>query len=68
MSAMTARDLVRRVLELDVPPKPTRDVDNPCDAYEPGEPEPSGHCMTDGHYMCRECTKADPEAIAERDA
>lgn len=34
-----------------------RDPDHPCDDFSPGDPR--GRCMTDGHYMCRECEHAD---------
>lgn len=34
----------------------TRDPDAPCDAWEQTDaPDGSGHCLTDGHYMCVEC-------------
>jgi hypothetical protein len=35
-----------------------RDVDAPCDAFEPGTPG-QGSCQTDGHYMCVECVHID---------
>lgn len=55
---------LRRILGLD---RPERDRDLPCPSrdFEPGTP--CGTCQTDGHYMCRECAHADPDAIAERD-
>jgi hypothetical protein len=34
-----------------------RDVDAPCTAFAPGEPSGTG-CITDGHYLCRECVHA----------
>lgn len=37
-----------------------RDPDNPCEAFDPGEP--SGDCSPDGHYMCQECRLCDLEA------
>jgi len=30
-----------------------RDPEAPCEAFAPGEP--SGDCLTDGHYLCDEC-------------
>jgi hypothetical protein len=61
------RALLRSILGFDRPALPERDLDLPCPSrdFEPGEPQ--GRCMTDGHYMCRECVHADPEALAERD-
>jgi hypothetical protein len=38
-----------------------RDPENPCEGFVPGEPERGGGCDGDGHYMCRECTKYEPE-------
>lgn len=35
-----------------------RDVDAPCEFFEPPSPEggsPVIECMTDGHYLCKEC-------------
>lgn len=40
-----------------------RDPDADCDDFEPGLP--AGDCMTDGHYMCRECRERDPEHVLE---
>ena len=34
-----------------------RDPEYPCEAFEPGDPEPDATCMTDGHYMCNECVR-----------
>jgi DNA-directed RNA polymerase subunit RPC12/RpoP len=34
----------------------TRDPANPCEAFDQtDDPDGSGECMTDGHYMCVEC-------------
>ncbi len=42
-----------------------RDVDAPCDVFEPGE---SGHgpCETDGHYLCVECVHIDLATLRRR--
>ncbi len=32
-----------------------RDVDHPCDVFEPGVPNGTGSCQSDGHYLCQEC-------------
>lgn len=60
---ITARDLVRRTLEigpaLDGTPG-LRDPDNPCHMFEPGEPGGIADCYGDGHYLCRECPHQDP--------
>jgi len=34
-----------------------RDPDARCEDFEPGEPTVNGDCITDGHYMCDECTR-----------
>lgn len=48
-----------------------RDVDHPCSVFLPLKPgeerDRFGQCMTDGHYLCRECVYMSPEALAERD-
>jgi hypothetical protein len=35
-----------------------RDPEYPCAEFLPGEP--SGQCMSDGHYLCNECTWSVP--------
>jgi hypothetical protein len=42
-----------------------RDVDAPCEEFEPGEPG-RGDCQTDGHYMCSECIHVDLRVLRER--
>lgn len=37
-----------------------RDLDNVCMDFTPGTPEP-GHCLGDGHYLCKECVEFRPE-------
>lgn len=41
-----------------------RDPEFPCAGFEPGEPAAVPFagvvCMTDGHYMCRECVHGPP--------
>ncbi len=38
-----------------------RDPEHPCDVFDPlpeGEhPDGRGDCLSDGHYMCRECRR-----------
>lgn len=60
-----ARRLIRSTIGLE--PPLDRDPDFPCPNRAFVEGKPAGDCWTDGHYMCRECANADPEAIAERD-
>lgn len=43
-----------------------RDVDAPCDVFEPGKPQVGGDCWTDGHYLCLECIHIDPDVYDER--
>lgn len=48
-----------------------RDVDAPCDVFEPaGEPgeyaNGTGECLTDGHYMCVECVHIDLQTLRRR--
>lgn len=33
-----------------------RDPDNVCEGFDPGTPAGT-ECMTDGHYLCDECTE-----------
>jgi hypothetical protein len=35
-----------------------RDPEHPCSLFELGKPD--GRCLSDGHYVCRECTQFDP--------
>lgn len=37
-----------------------RDPDSVCAEFTPGTPEP-GHCLGDGHYLCKECVEFRPE-------
>jgi hypothetical protein len=62
----TARDLVRKRIGIEDWPQSVRlpdglagirDVDAPCDGFEPGTPAGT-YCGTDGHYLCRECVHA----------
>lgn len=52
-----------------LPPDETpgvRDVDAPCEYYEPGEPGAGGGCHSDGHYLCRGqpgCRRFEPEEL-----
>lgn len=39
-----------------------RDPENPCDAFDAGGYDGKGHCYSDGHYMCTECSQLSPEA------
>lgn len=32
-----------------------RDIDDPCEEFEPGEREQFPQCQSDGHYLCKEC-------------
>lgn len=42
-----------------------RDVDAPCDVFEPGMPG-GGRCDTDGHYICVECVNMSENAVEFR--
>jgi len=49
-----------------------RDPETPCDqfvsAYSAGEDRPfDGSCMTDGHYLCKECPNMSRAAAVERE-
>ncbi len=44
-----------------------RDIENPCDLFQPGEPHESATCFTDGHYICRECVHISAETLAYRE-
>jgi hypothetical protein len=39
-----------------------RDPDDPCACYEPRRPRLGDFqdCLSDGHYLCRECCHLDP--------
>lgn len=41
-----------------------RSVSDPCDSYAPRAPQPADFrdCMTDGHYLCRQCALRSPAA------
>jgi hypothetical protein len=41
-----------------------RDPENPCDFYEPRKKRLNDwdDCLTDGHYLCRECVHQSPGA------
>ena len=48
-----------------------RDVDAPCDVFEPvGAPyqysKGTGECDTDGHYLCRECVHISLHEVRRR--
>lgn len=48
-----------------------RDVDAPCDFFEPaGAPwvyaDGTGDCETDGHYICKECVHISLRALRRR--
>ncbi len=34
-----------------------RDVDAPCEHFDGLDPDGSGDCMSDGHHLCRECSR-----------
>ena len=60
----TIRDLAKRNLEMagmaeSLRPKlcdrNVRDPENPCEAYEAGEPRKHADCEGDGHYLCAGC-------------
>lgn len=36
-----------------------RDPEHPCHLFELGTPD--GHCLSDGHYVCKECVHFDAE-------
>jgi len=42
-----------------------RDPEYPCDEFVPGLPG-NGHCDTDGHYMCAECSVMSRQAVEYR--
>ncbi len=39
-----------------------RDPDSPCDAFDGRHYDGTGDCMSDGHYLCVECSLLSPEA------
>lgn len=39
-----------------------RDPENPCDEFDAGGYSGRGRCMSDGHYMCTECSELSPDA------
>jgi len=39
-----------------------RDPDNVCESYDGLGYNGRGHCMSDGHYMCTECSELSPKA------
>jgi len=39
-----------------------RDPDYPCEAFDGERYDGRGDCMSDGHYMCTECSRLSPEA------
>lgn len=45
-----------------------RSVDAPCEVFDPveGDPDGSGDCETDGHYLCMECKHISLETMRSR--
>lgn len=39
-----------------------RDPDGPCETFDRLGYDGSGHCRSDGHYLCVECSELSPEA------
>ena len=39
-----------------------RDPDGPCEAFTATAYDGSGKCMSDGHYLCVECSELSPDA------
>lgn len=39
-----------------------RDPDNVCEAFDGRDYDGSGDCLSDGHYLCLECSRLSPEA------
>lgn len=39
-----------------------RDPEYPCDAFDGAGYDGSGNCRSDGHYMCKECSRLSPDA------
>jgi hypothetical protein len=39
-----------------------RDPDGPCEAFDGKGYDGGGRCMSDGHYLCTECSELSPEA------
>ena len=56
---MNTRQRIRALLGLERPHDGVdgvRDVDNPCEMFKLGEPDPDAkECWGDGHYLCAEC-------------
>lgn len=38
-----------------------RDINSPCEYYEPGETIPTAECHGDGHYLCQGCKNFQPQ-------
>lgn len=39
-----------------------RDPDNQCEGFDGLGYSGRGNCMSDGHYMCKECSELSPQA------
>ncbi len=39
-----------------------RDPDGPCEAFDGKGYDGRGHCKSDGHYLCVECSELAPDA------
>lgn len=39
-----------------------RDPDDLCEGFDAKHYDGRGHCMSDGHYLCTECSELSPEA------
>lgn len=39
-----------------------RDPENPCGEFDDAGYDGTGDCMSDGHYVCTDCSKLSPEA------
>lgn len=39
-----------------------RDPDGPCEVFDGRGYDGSGKCMSDGHWLCAECSELSPEA------
>jgi hypothetical protein len=39
-----------------------RDPDHPCEEFDGQHYDGTGDCMSDGHYMCTECSHLSPDA------
>lgn len=39
-----------------------RDINAPCELFDGKEPDGSGTCWSDGHYLCRECSHLSRES------